>query len=124
MMIAPSAHVSFLSSKGQTCDNHRVARSPAEVPRLYQRLMRDVARERLPEREVRSNPRVVKRKMSSFRLKRAQHAHPPQPTIQSFRDAVHVYCPAEDDQTDLLLDLSDPLDLMVLPRRAVVECSI
>jgi hypothetical protein len=96
----------------------------AEVPRLYQRLVRDVARERLPEREVRSNPRVVKRKMSSFRLKRAQHAHPPQPTIQSFRDAVHVYCSTEDDPIDLLLDLSDPLDLTVLPRRAVVECSI
>ncbi len=96
----------------------------ADLPRLYQRLVRDVARERLPEREPRSNPRVVKRKMSNFRLKRAEHAHPPQPTIRSFRDAVQVYGAGEDDPTDLLLDLSDPLDLTLIPCRAPVECLI
>ena len=94
----------------------------AELSRLYQRLVRDVARERLPERQPRSNPRVVKRKMSNFRLKRAEHAHPPQPTIQSFRDAVQVCGAGADDHTDLLLDLSEPLDLRLLPRRAPVEC--
>ena len=96
----------------------------ADLPRLYQRLVRDVARERLPEREPRSNPRVVKRKMSNFRLKRPKHAHPPQPTIQSFRAAVQIYRAEEDDYTDLLLDLSDPLDLPVIPRRAPAECLI
>ncbi len=96
----------------------------AELSRLYQRLVRDVARERLPERQPRSNPRVVKRKMSNFRLKRAEHAHPPQPTIQSFRDAVQVCGAGADDHTDLLLDLSEPLDLRLLPRRAPVECLI
>lgn len=96
----------------------------ADLPRLYQRLVRDVARERLPARGLRSNPRVVKRKMSNFRLKRATHAHPPQPTIRSFRDAVQVYCPAEDDHTDLLLDLTDPLALTLIPGRAPLECLI
>ena len=87
----------------------------AELPRLYQRLVRDVARQRLPARELRSNPRVVKRKMSNFRLKRAAQAHPPQPTSRSFQEAVHVYGTTEDDPTDLLLDLSDPLDLTLIP---------
>ncbi|HSH77974.1 MAG TPA: hypothetical protein VLA19_05505 [Herpetosiphonaceae bacterium] len=95
----------------------------ADLPRLNQRLVRDVARERLPEREPRSNPRVVTRKMSNFRLKRPAHAHPPQPTIQSFRAAVQIYG-AGDDHTDLLLDLSDPLDLTVIPRRAPAACLI
>ncbi len=96
----------------------------AELPRLYQRLVRDGARERLPDRQPRSNPRVVKRKMSNFKLKRAAQAPPLQPTIQSFRDAVKVYGAADDDQADLLLDLSAPLDLTLLPGRAPVECLI
>ena len=93
----------------------------AEVPRLYQRLVRDVARERLPERKPRSNPRVVKRKMSNFKLKRAEHAHPPQPTIKSFREAVKVSGAEEDIHTDLLLDLSTSLDLTVIPCRELAE---
>ena len=44
---------------------------------LYQRLLRDLARKPLPERQERSNPRVVKRKMSNFKLTRKEHAHPP-----------------------------------------------
>ena len=39
--------------------------------------MRDLARKRLPDRQPRSNPRVVKRKMSNFKLKRKEHAHVP-----------------------------------------------
>jgi hypothetical protein len=48
---------------------------------LYARLLREIARERLPERRLRSNPRVVRRKMSKFKLKRPQHAHWPQPQL-------------------------------------------
>jgi len=96
----------------------------AEVPRLYQRLIRDVARERLPERKPRSNPRVVKRKMSNFKLKRAKHAHPPQPTIKSFREAVKVSRAEADVHTDLLLDLSTSFDLTVIPCRELVESLI
>ena len=54
---------------------------------LYQRLLRDIARARLPERTNRSNPRVVKRKMSNFDKKRDKHRHWPQPT-KPFPEAV------------------------------------
>jgi hypothetical protein len=48
---------------------------------LYARLLREIACELLPERRLRSNPRVVRRKMSKFKLKRPQHAHWPQPQL-------------------------------------------
>jgi len=56
---------------------------------LYQRLLRDIARQPLPERRNRINPRVVKRKMSNFLKKRPEHYQWPQPEI-SFREAVVV----------------------------------
>jgi len=58
-------------------------------PQLYDRLLRDLAAERLPERRDRSNPRVVKRKMSKFQLKRPQHLHTPSLT-HSFREVVRL----------------------------------
>jgi hypothetical protein len=64
--------------------------APEQLPALYQRLLRDIARKRLPQRRLRSNPRVVKRKMSNFKLKRAQHRAWPQPAIRSFREAIEV----------------------------------
>jgi hypothetical protein len=54
---------------------------------LYARLLQDIADGRLPERRLRSNPRVVKRKMSKFHLKRPEHYHWPQPT-RSLRQAL------------------------------------
>ena len=60
---------------------------PDQLPQLYARLLRDIADGRLPPRRLRSNPRVVKRKMSKFRLKRPEHYHWPQPTYP-FRQAV------------------------------------
>jgi hypothetical protein len=60
---------------------------PSDHPRLWARLLRDIAHFRLPERENRSNPRVVKRKMSNFKLKRPEHCRWPQPT-KEFRDAI------------------------------------
>lgn len=63
--------------------------APEQLPALYQRLLRDIGRKRLPPRRLRSNPRVVKRKMSKFKLKRAQHLAWPQPTC-SFREAIEV----------------------------------
>ncbi|MBA2363900.1 MAG: IS4 family transposase [Chloroflexia bacterium] len=62
--------------------------APEQLPQLYARLLRDIAAKRLPERRVRSNPRVVKRKMSNFRLKRRGGEPPPQPAAASWRDAV------------------------------------
>ena len=61
--------------------------APTERPRLYARLLHDLAAGRLPARRLRSNPRVVKRKMSNFRLKRPEHRHWPQPT-QPFRESI------------------------------------
>lgn len=46
----------------------------------------------LPARRLRSNPRVVKRKMSSFGVKRSRHRDWPQPTLAP-RDAVQVRRP-------------------------------
>jgi hypothetical protein len=54
---------------------------------LYARLLQDIADGRLPERRLRSNPRVVKRKMSKFHLKRPEHYHWSQPT-RSLRQAL------------------------------------
>lgn len=56
---------------------------------LYLRLLRDIARHRLPARRNRVNPRVVKRKMSNFLKKRPEHYAWPQPR-KSFREAVTV----------------------------------
>jgi hypothetical protein len=42
-------------------------------------LLSEIAVTRQPRRRPRCNPRVVKRKMSNFPLKRPQHAHPPTP---------------------------------------------
>ncbi len=61
--------------------------APDQKEQLYQRLLRDIARVRLPARRNRINPRVVKRKMSPFRKKRPQHYHWPQPQIP-FQEAV------------------------------------
>jgi hypothetical protein len=58
-----------------------------QLPRLYQRLLDDISRHRLPKRDNRSNPRVIKRKMSNFKLKRPEHVHWPQPA-RSFSEAI------------------------------------
>jgi Insertion element 4 transposase N-terminal/Transposase DDE domain len=68
-------------------DFHLVA--PRHHPRLYQRLLRDIAACRLPERAARTNPRVVKRKMSKFKLKRS--APPPASQhLPAFAATIHI----------------------------------
>jgi hypothetical protein len=64
--------------------------TPEQLPALYQRLLRDIGRKRLPPRRLRSNPRVVKRKMSNFKLKRAEHRAWPQPAVRAFREAIEL----------------------------------
>src|SRR5215217_5134703 len=55
---------------------------PADHRRLWQRLLRDIVRNILPApRRTRTNPRVVKRKMSNFKLKRPEHRSLPQPSL-------------------------------------------
>lgn len=56
--------------------------APSQAADWRERLLRDIGREILPQRDNRSNPRVVKRKMSKFDLKRDVHRHWPQPTKQ------------------------------------------
>ena len=63
--------------------------APEAHPRLYQRLLDDIAHYQLPPRANRINPRVVKRKMSKFNRKRPEHQHWPQPT-RPFHQAVAV----------------------------------
>ena len=81
--------LSFINAVRLVCDAipefQMVA--PEHQPHLYQRLLRDIARYQLPERDHRIHPRVVKRKMSNFHLKRAEHRQWPQPSM-TFRAAV------------------------------------
>jgi hypothetical protein len=83
--------VSFVNAVRILCDAipEFQMTTPEQLPRLYQRLLADIARHRLPERENRSNPRVVKRKMSKFDLKRPEHLRWPQPS-KSFQEAVVI----------------------------------
>ena len=60
---------------------------PAQQAPRYQQLLRDLAAFRLPPRENRSNPRVVRAKSTNFNMKRPEHDHWPQPTTP-FRDAI------------------------------------
>jgi hypothetical protein len=59
---------------------------------LYERLLQDISAKRLPARRTRSNARVVKRKMSNFKLKRAEHYRPPPPR-GTFAEAIQVQPP-------------------------------
>mgnify|MGYP007050452793 CR=1 FL=1 len=90
--------------------------TPAQRPALYLRLLRDMGRKRLPLRRWRSNPPVVKRKMSKFNLKRAEHIAWPQPTV-SFRDAIAVkpYQPLNPS-----LCLSPPSPPLLSPELALI----
>ncbi len=99
--------------------------APADQPRLYARLLRDIAAGRLPERRPRTNPRVVKRTLSNFRLKRPAHAHPPRPTVQSLRAAVAVYVDGGAHAHDeVLLDLSASVGHVMLTPQQYEHCFI
>jgi len=54
---------------------------------LHRRALLASAGQVLPRRAERSNPRVVEQKMATFRVKKAQHQHWPQPT-KPFADAI------------------------------------
>jgi hypothetical protein len=85
----PPTRLSFLGSlrliREALPDFQRTA--PGDHPVIYQALLADIVAERLPPRANRINPRVVKRKMSKFRVKGEQHRAWPQPT-KTFRDAI------------------------------------
>ena len=77
--------------------------APAQVEELYRRMLHDIAAKRLPERQPRVNRRVVKQKMSKFKLKRAEHYRPPKPSL-SYREAV-VIQPEPPDESAVMLEL-------------------
>lgn len=98
---------------------------PADQARLYARLLRDIAAGRLPERRPRSNPRVVKRKMSNFRLKRPAHEYPPKASVRSFREAVIVCTDVlAHEHDDGLLDMPDLFYHQLLDMRHSERCLI
>jgi hypothetical protein len=82
--------ISFMVTLRALCDSidQFQQTDPAQVPLLFERLLRDIAREKLPPRRNRSNPRVVKRLNQGFLIKRDQHRNWPQPST-TFRDAIH-----------------------------------
>jgi hypothetical protein len=59
----------------------------AQLPLLYRGLLIQIAQGRLPPRENRVNPRVVKQKLSKFAQKRPHHYRPPRPT-KTFSESV------------------------------------
>jgi hypothetical protein len=94
--------------------------TPAQHPVLYQRLLRALARCRLPERAQRTNPRVVKRKMSNFALKRAAPS-PPSQRLAPFGAIVGILPQARpaSAELDAPAAVDDQLDT-----RCVVPCRI
>ncbi len=63
----------------------------ADWPALHLRMARDLRRKRLPARQLRSNPRVIKRRTSKFASKQPEHLHPPQPKKgTSFREIIRL----------------------------------
>ncbi len=52
-------------------------------------MIAEIGAEALPERRSRRNPRVIKRKMSGWGVKRPEHRNWPQPTTLA-KDAINV----------------------------------
>ena len=63
--------------------------APEQSTDWYQLLLHDIGRAQLPRRDNRINPRVIKRKISKFGLKREQHRHWLQPA-KSFNETVVI----------------------------------
>ena len=55
------------------CDS----RTPATLSQWYEALLREMQTEQIEARRNRINPRVIKRKMSKWMKKRAEHRRPP-----------------------------------------------
>jgi hypothetical protein len=74
--------LSFLNSLRilrDTVADMRNARTE-QLPTLYRGMLKLIGQCRLPPRDGRINPRVIKRKMSKWLKKRPQHYRPPQPS--------------------------------------------
>ena len=60
-----------------------VRRSVEDLANSVSRASIEILHELLPQRRLRSNARVVKRKMSNYAVKRSVHRSWPQPTIST-----------------------------------------
>jgi len=77
----PPRRLSFIDSVRLIRDTVQDMRNALtrDLPRLYHGLIDKIGQCRLPPRENRINPRVVKQKMSKFHKKRPEHYRLPQP---------------------------------------------
>ena len=51
-----------------------------DLDAAHEQATQELLFELLPPRRLRANPRVVKRKMSNYNVKRPEHRNPPKPT--------------------------------------------
>jgi hypothetical protein len=86
----PPRRISFVGTlKILRCRLPECPKSKPNLERWYENLLEEIGEEVLPRRRDRSNPRVVKRKMSHWLKKRPKHRKPPQPTT-SFRQSFEI----------------------------------
>ena len=71
------------------CRLPQCPRGPGAQRQWWRDLLAEVAQETLPPRRNRTNPRVIKRKMSNWKKKRPEHLNYPQPA-KEFRDAIVI----------------------------------
>jgi len=84
----PPREISFVSTlKILRCRLPEAPRNRISLAQWYALLVAEVAEERLPPRRDRINPRVIKRKMSSWAKKTNKHRDSPQPT-KNFRQSI------------------------------------
>lgn len=70
----------------------RLGQCPADAPgqrRWYEQLLQEIGQEQLGPRRNRINPRVIKRKIKKWKVKRPHHRLWPQPT-SSFRESIVI----------------------------------
>ena len=79
------------SASPEPCGSHAAARRPTPVfppdtlDAAHSRAREEIAFELLPPRRPRANACIVKRKMSNYGVKRAEHRNPPRPQQPSLR---------------------------------------
>jgi hypothetical protein len=94
--------------------------APTQRRALYERMLREIAARLVPERRPRSNPRVVKRKLSNFKRKRAEHREAPVQQ-RSVRAAIEVQPPPAGDRPPVV---SKPDQAAGLEQRSPAPCLI
>ena len=53
---------------------------PRSLAAAHRQALAEILAEPLPDRRMRANPRVIKRKMSNWGVKRPEHRNPPKPS--------------------------------------------